>query len=142
MIAGDPFLRSFTYREIEKSLWEDQDRTEAALRQRAVGFNCLNYDEPAQAALGLRRMPEDMSRCVNGLRAEVFFPSCWDGKNLDSANHKDHMAYPSLMDDGVCPDSHPVRLVSIFFETIWDVNQFVGQDGEFVFSTGDPHGRF
>jgi hypothetical protein len=25
------------------------------------------------------------------MRAETFFPSCWDGKNLDSADHKSHV---------------------------------------------------
>ncbi|WP_309624448.1 DUF1996 domain-containing protein [Methylibium sp.] len=39
----------------------------------------------------------------------VFFPQCWDGKNLDSPDHKSHMAYPS---DGGCPRSHPVALPS------------------------------
>ncbi|WP_113699316.1 DUF1996 domain-containing protein [Nonomuraea lactucae] len=34
-------------------------------------------------------------------------PSCWDGVNLDSANHKSHMAFPVR---GVCPPSHPVPL--------------------------------
>ncbi len=34
----------------------------------------------------------------------VDFPQCWDGKNLDSPNHKDHMAYAS----NGCPASHPV----------------------------------
>ncbi|KAF8460596.1 hypothetical protein BDZ91DRAFT_766127 [Kalaharituber pfeilii] len=140
MLAGDPNLRDFTYRTREKSHWEDQDRTEDALRQKAVGFNCLNYAEPANAALGLRRMPEDISKCKDGLRAEVFFPSCWDGERLDAPDHKDHMRYPSLMDDGECPESHPVRIVSLFFETIWNVDVFTGKPGQFVFSNGDPLG--
>jgi len=25
------------------------------------------------------------------LRAEVFFPSCWDGVNLDSSDHSSHV---------------------------------------------------
>lgn len=25
---------------------------------------------------------------------EIMFPSCWDGKNLDSANHQSHVAWP------------------------------------------------
>ena len=33
------------------------------------------------------------------------FPQCWDGVNLDSANHQSHMAYPVNND---CPASHPV----------------------------------
>jgi Domain of unknown function (DUF1996)/Domain of unknown function (DUF4124) len=39
----------------------------------------------------------------------VQFPQCWDGKNLDSPNHQDHMAYPS----NGCPASHPVPIPSV-----------------------------
>ncbi|KAH8146720.1 uncharacterized protein LAJ45_09094 [Morchella importuna] len=141
MIAGDPKLRSFPYPTVEKSLWTASDRTEAALRQKAVGFNCLNYAEPAKAALGLRKMPDNMAAdCTDGLRAEVFFPSCWNGEDHDSDNHRDHMRYPSLMDDGTCPEGFETRLVSLFFETIWNVAAFNGQAGTFVFSSGDPLG--
>ncbi|RPB03843.1 hypothetical protein L873DRAFT_1833532 [Choiromyces venosus 120613-1] len=139
MIAGDPTLRHFPYKNIEKSLWTAEDRTEAALRQKAIGFNCLNYDLPAEAALGMKTMPENLS-CKDGLRTEIFFPSCWNGKDLDSKNHRDHMRYPSLMDDGDCPEGFETRLVSLFYETIWDVNKFSGQKGRFMFSTGDPTG--
>jgi hypothetical protein len=41
----------------------------------------------------------------------VTFPQCWDGKNLDSPNHKDHMAYPN---NGVCPtDFVPIPEISM-----------------------------
>ncbi|CUS11857.1 unnamed protein product [Tuber aestivum] len=139
IIAGDPTLRNFPYKDVEKSLWTAQDMTEDALRQKAIGFNCLNYHLPAQAALGMKTIPENLS-CRDGLRAEVFFPSCWNGKDLDSPDHRDHMRYPSLMDDGDCPKGFGTRLVSLFFETIWDVDKFGGQKGRFVFSTGDPTG--
>ena len=43
--------------------------------------------------------------------AELMFPSCWDGTNLDSADHKSHVAYPS--EDGVCDQGHPVRIARI-----------------------------
>jgi len=46
---------------------EAQNRTQDALRQKAVGFKCLNYGEPASPALGLRAMPDDQSKC-RGLR--------------------------------------------------------------------------
>ncbi|WP_245887440.1 DUF1996 domain-containing protein [Umezawaea tangerina] len=29
------------------------------------------------------------------------FPSCWDGRNVDSASHRDHVAFATA--DGVCP---------------------------------------
>ncbi|KAG0123529.1 hypothetical protein HOY82DRAFT_637691 [Tuber indicum] len=139
MIAGDPKLRNFPYKDVEKSLWTPEDMTEAALRQKAIGFNCLNYHLPAEAALGMKTIPENLS-CKDGLRAEVFFPSCWNGKDLDSPGHRDHMRYPSLMDDGNCPKGFETRVVSLFFETIWDVDKFGGQKGRFIFSTGDPTG--
>lgn len=41
------------------------------------------------------------------------FPSCWDGKNLDSPNHKDHVAYGA---GNACPASHPVKIPQITFD--------------------------
>ncbi len=46
----------------------------------------------------------------NSLRLHVRFPDCWDGKHLDSADHKSHMAYSTA---GRCPTSHPVAVPSI-----------------------------
>ena len=45
-----------------------------------------------------------------GLRLEVSFPDCWDGRRLDSADHKSHMAYSSR---GACPRSHPVAVPAL-----------------------------
>ena len=42
----------------------------------------------------------------------VSFPQCWDGKNLDSPNHQDHMARPH---NGSCPATHPVPIPEIGF---------------------------
>ncbi|WP_435852530.1 DUF1996 domain-containing protein [Streptomyces sparsogenes] len=39
------------------------------------------------------------------LESYLDFPQCWNGKDLDSADHKSHMAYPV---NGDCPASHPV----------------------------------
>jgi Domain of unknown function (DUF1996) len=44
------------------------------------------------------------------LRLHVNFPSCWDGKHLDSADHQSHVAYATR---GSCPASHPVALPAI-----------------------------
>jgi hypothetical protein len=43
----------------------------------------------------------------------VRFPQCWDGRNLDSADHKSHMSYPLGWPDLGCPASHPVALTEI-----------------------------
>jgi hypothetical protein len=49
--------------------------------------------------------------CPSGARlgAIISAPSCWDGKNLDSPNHRSHVAYPSYGTWGYkkCPDTHP-----------------------------------
>ena len=56
----------------------------------------------------------DVPTCPNtqaqSLRLHVNFPSCWDGKQLDSADHQSHMAYAAK---GTCPASHPVALPAI-----------------------------
>lgn len=72
------------------------------------------------------------------------FPSCWDGKRVDSPDHKSHMAYPSGVDVGKCPPTHPKRLPTLFFETLYDTakwdSEWVGDKHPFVFSNGDPYG--
>jgi hypothetical protein len=48
--------------------------------------------------------------------------SCWDGKNLDTPNHMDHVAHPTdgpasfAMVDGPCPASHPVKIPQVHYE--------------------------
>ena len=52
------------------------------------------------------------------VRMDIFFPSCWDGINLDSADHRSHMAYPvndGGPDGSHCPDSHPVPLMRVSY---------------------------
>jgi Domain of unknown function (DUF1996) len=44
------------------------------------------------------------------LRLHIRFPECWDGRSLDSADHKSHMAYAMR---GSCPSTHPVELPQI-----------------------------
>jgi hypothetical protein len=44
------------------------------------------------------------------LRLHVRFPSCWDGRRLDSADHKSHMAYATGRG---CPSTHPVSVPAI-----------------------------
>jgi hypothetical protein len=78
--------------------------------------------------------------CVNGLRAQLNFQSCWDGVNL-YLNESAHVAYLSDIDSGVCPPDHPVQLPHLFFEVLYwtnDIDQSEG--GQFVFANGDTTG--
>jgi Domain of unknown function (DUF1996) len=47
-------------------------------------------------------------------RLKIRFPQCWDGKNLDSPDHKAHTAYPKRV-NGVykCPSTHPVAITRL-----------------------------
>mmetsp|Transcript_5143 Transcript_5143/g.14901 ORF Transcript_5143/g.14901 Transcript_5143/m.14901 type:complete len:584 (+) Transcript_5143:156-1907(+) len=48
------------------------------------------------------------------LELSMLMPSCWDGVNLDSSDHRSHMAYTKNSEaDGECPGTHPVRLPQI-----------------------------
>ncbi|KAF2005544.1 WSC domain protein [Amniculicola lignicola CBS 123094] len=123
MLAGDTFKRNFT----------------GGLDAKAVSFNCLGADLPET-----NNIPN--YNCPSGLRAQIFFPSCWDGMNLDSPDHKSHMSYftGSEYNVGSCPDAFPVQMISVFFEILYDTNLFRDEwvDGKhpFVFSNGDPTG--
>ena len=45
------------------------------------------------------------------LRLQVTFPDCWDGRRLDSRDHKSHMAYSAQAGRRrACPSSHPVAV--------------------------------
>lgn len=55
----------------------------------------------------------------NSMIFEVQFPQCWDGKNLDSPDHKSHMAYA---DGGSCPADHPVALPLISYTVYYDLS--------------------
>jgi hypothetical protein len=51
-----------------------------------------------------------------GLRLDVTFPDCWDGRNLDVPGHREHMRYSS---GGECPESHPVHVPQLIFSVAY-----------------------
>ena len=97
---------------------------------------------PGPPAPQTNGFPTDKQFCTNGLRMQAFFPMCWDGKNLDSPDHRSHTAYPTRYNNGDCPASHPVRLPAIHFEALYTVHKFPHGEGRqpFVLSSGDPTG--
>ena len=145
MLAGTPAWRNFTgpFPDTALSSWNtDADDEQFFLQQRALGFNCLNYEVDPEPSLYRHVMPSKEyldDHCTDGLRLELAFPSCGTGE-LDSADHKSHMAYPSLVKEGNCPKGYDVHYPFLFFETIWATNAFAGEEGQFVLSHGDPVG--
>lgn len=145
-MAGDTTRRNFSgpIPDLPKSLWQGAQESQSSLEEKALGFNCLDYAINPEASLSRHQLPEKDyldANCPDGIRAELMFPSCWNGKDVDSPDHKSHMAYPSLVMDGVCPEGFETRLVSLFFETIWNTAAYKGIEGTFSFSNGDPTGN-
>jgi hypothetical protein len=84
-----------------------------AQSQRVTSWNC--------AVEGSRRsstMPTCPIGRFGGLILRVAFPDCWDGRRLDSADHKSHMAYSSK---GACPRSHPVEVPGLHLFVFYPV---------------------
>lgn len=122
MTAGNPFRRSFN-----KSVVADT----------AITFACL----AAQPSKETNGFPDPSQHCINGLRMQVYFPMCWNGKDIDTPDHQSHVAYPSHYDGGNCPDAFPVRLLGVFFEADYSVSEFPQQTYQpFVLSCGDSTG--
>lgn len=66
-------------------------------------------------------------------------PSCWDGRYLDTPDHKAHMAYPVVKpgsNDNVCPADHPVALPMIEFKMAFPVS---GDMSQVRLSSGSGH---
>lgn len=63
----------------------------------------------------------DFLNCPAGTKVETYldFPTCWNGRDLDSANHRDHMAFAVGL---VCPASHPVVVPRLEFLITYPVN--------------------
>lgn len=123
-IAGNPFQRNFT----------------GTFAAKAASFVCLDYNGKSSETNGFPK-----KNCPDGIRTQIFFPSCWNGKNLTSPDQS-HMSYPETGDynGGTCPKSHPVHMVSLFYETIYSTGDFAdmwyGSEQPFVLAQGDPTG--
>lgn len=60
---------------------------------------------------GGRSASSEIPTCLRGsLRLQVRFPNCWNGRQLDSEDHKAHLAYSN---DGVCPATHSVEVPAL-----------------------------
>ena len=71
-----------------------------------------NCDGPTSTSGQFASIAEALRGCKTGDRLGVVLvaPDCWDGKNLDSPDHRSHMAYRTYADGSgrpMCPSTHP-----------------------------------
>jgi hypothetical protein len=94
----------------------DKNWTNVSQNQQRVWWTCDGGGGPTYSAT--------IPACSVRVMLIVIFPQCWDGKNLDSPDHKSHMAYPNYSnatDGSKCPSTHPVVVPEITEEFFWPV---------------------
>jgi hypothetical protein len=80
------------------------------------------------------RSPEPPTCPVRApLRQVITFPDCWDGRRIDSPNHRDHVVYSS---DGSCPDGHPVPIPQLTFFVSYPIS---GDPSGILLASGSVH---
>lgn len=93
-------------------------------------FKCLSPDANSNVSPDWRKtMREALNDCsANGggkLDISVTSPPCWDGKNLDSTDHRSHMSYMQRDEStgwvSKCPASHPYALPVYTNQAIYSV---------------------
>lgn len=78
----------------------------------------------------------------DSLVMEVSFPPCWDGENLDSADHRSHMAHVRYNGQGesYCPSSHPVPVPQIIMIFDWELRDSTSNGWYLSSDMGRPNG--
>ncbi|KAI0122981.1 hypothetical protein BJ170DRAFT_704194 [Xylariales sp. AK1849] len=144
MLVGDPMLRTSLgqQRQLCHRCFDTiQTNTESDKQQDPFGgAPCTGSDTSS--------LPTGM--CQGGIRSTITFPTCWDGVNVDSPDHKSHVAYPtngSFESGDACPSTHPIKLPQVMYEVMWDTREFNDEtiwptDGSqpYVYSMGDHTG--
>lgn len=78
------------------------------------------------------------SGCTTNLTIRINFPDCWDGINIDSLDHRSHMAYAT---NGICPNTHKHQVPALTTYT-----HFGNVNGPVTISSGNItqglHGDF
>jgi hypothetical protein len=81
------------------------------------GGTVYSYKTMAEAAAS--------GRCVAGAEfgSRIDGPSCWDGKRVDSTNHRDHVVYGSYGSWGYykCPTTHPYVIPTLTILSTWRI---------------------
>ncbi|KAF2447246.1 hypothetical protein P171DRAFT_483295 [Karstenula rhodostoma CBS 690.94] len=139
MLVGDPMRRTKKY------------KMQSCFRcYSGANFGGDNAAPCSDAKLDFEGFPPQP--CPGGIRSNILYPTCWNGKDLDSPNHQDHVAYPTkgpanFLSTGDCPASHPVKIPQLMLEIVWDTTAFNNKadwpaDGSqpFYLSTGDNTG--
>lgn len=122
MVSGDKLARSYK----KDKILRGSDRPVSD----RVNFACLGDTWSKESNYMAK------TDCKNGLRAQIHFQSCWNGVDLYEPDNS-HVEYLSHVDNGDCPDFHPISLVHLFYGVLYAVNDIKLDGGNSVFSHGE-----
>lgn len=78
-------------------------------------------------------IPTAAKNCPLGARlgAVISAPECWDGKNLDSADHRSHVAYSAYIGQSYaqCPATHPYVIPTFTLGAWYQVDDTLDHSG-------------
>jgi len=106
--------------------------------QHYINHKCLG-DDFGEDTVGFPPRPE---LCTWFIRSEITFPSCWDGR-LESKDMRSdpHVVYPDPgWEAGTCPESHSMRLPTLFFEGVFTVEGIYEPGDQLYYSFNDTTG--
>ena len=92
----------------------------------AMYFNCAG---PTASSGHYPDLTTALANCPAGqgnrVGTVIKAPACWDGKNLDSANHRDHVSYASYGTWGYlkCPPTHSYVIPGFTLQAWWGVGE-------------------
>lgn len=92
--------------------------------ERPARFKCISDNR--NVTDWLPTLQQALSLCAAGQQIDMAqsTPECWDGKNLDSADHRSHLTF-LLRDKNsgkeFCPSTHPYLLPRLTFQRIFTI---------------------
>lgn len=94
-----------------------------------TGAGYFNCDGPRAVQGYYKTITEAAPHCPAGSKigAVINAPSCWDGKHLDSPDHRSHIAYHRWVDGREqCPSTHPYTIPAFTMGSWYTVDESLG----------------
>ena len=89
-------------------------------------FKCISADQKHNVTDWLPTLQQALSLCSAGEHLDMAqsTPECWDGKNIDSADHRSHLVF--LLRDAntgkeFCPSTHPYLIPRLHFQRFFTI---------------------
>jgi Domain of unknown function (DUF1996) len=92
--------------------------------QSIAWWTCHNHYTERGHTDGITDCRDFRNDPADALEQVIAFPQCWNGRDVDSPDHKSHMAYGT---GSGCPSTHPVAIpeVSTLIEYKWTEDMYV-----------------